>query len=329
MGSDLVIRVLEPAEFGLWDAFVRHSPQGTVFHTTPWLQATGANWRIYGCFRESRLRGGFVTGQPAPDVAAPPPLTPYLGSVYPPAEGKYVTALTVDKEIGQVCAARLKTDFGFIACRFSPEANDLQPFMAEGYVSSVRYTYRLPLGDLAAAWTNMEQTRRNDIRRAEKDGVTVEQGLFFPRVMAQSEQSFLRQSQGVSFGAVAARLNQRMEEAGTCRGFIARNKEGRDIGAVYIVWDWRRAYYLLGGYQHEASHHGACALAMWEAIRYTRETLGLLEFDFEGSMIPNIERYFRKFGGLLTPTYVVTWEHPSRRRLVSRLKRKITSLIRR
>lgn len=40
-------------------------------------------------------------------------------------------------------------------------------------------------------------------------------------------------------------------------------------------------------------------------LRITKhaKNLGLKYFDFERSMIPQIERYFRGFGGQLTPYY--------------------------
>ena len=41
---------------------------------------------------------------------------------------------------------------------------------------------------------------------------------------------------------------------------------------------------------------------MWEAIKFAKK-LGIKYFDFEGSMVPQIERYFRGFGGKLTPYY--------------------------
>lgn len=78
------------------------------------------------------------------------------------------------------------------------------------------------------------------------------------------------------------------------------------IGGVFIVWDSKRAYYLLGGYDHQNSHHGATALAMWRAIQYTSNELELSEFDFKGSMIKSVKKFFRQFGGELTPCYRVT-----------------------
>ena len=68
--------------------------------------------------------------------------------------------------------------------------------------------------------------------------------------------------------------------------------------------DSQTAYYLLGGYQAEERHHGAGALAVFEAIQHCRE-IGLKTFDFEGSVIPAIEKYFRGFGGQLKPYFSV------------------------
>jgi lipid II:glycine glycyltransferase (peptidoglycan interpeptide bridge formation enzyme) len=85
---------------------------------------------------------------------------------------------------------------------------------------------------------------------------------------------------------------------------------------VYIVWDKDTCYYLLGGYDPERSHSGASALAMWEAIKYAKNELKLSKFDFEGSMVPAIEMFFRKFGGEITPYYSVQWIKPSSRPLI-------------
>jgi hypothetical protein len=78
---------------------------------------------------------------------------------------------------------------------------------------------------------------------------------------------------------------------------------GHPVAGVYIVHDAHTAYYLMGGYSKNA-HHGAGALAMWHAILKAKE-MGLEVFDFEGSIIPAIERYFRGFGGKLTPIFSI------------------------
>jgi len=77
------------------------------------------------------------------------------------------------------------------------------------------------------------------------------------------------------------------------------------IGGVYIIFDNKRSYYILGGYDTNKSHYGASAYALWEAIKYTKNQLLLNEFDFEGSMAQQIEHFFRQFGGILTPYYSI------------------------
>jgi len=157
----------------------------------------------------------------------------------------------------------------------------------------------------------MDDSRRNDIRRAEKDGIIVEPGDNFKETFALVEKTFQRQKIELKFKSVAFGYNEVLSEKGQCKSFLARNKEGKAIAVVYIAWDNKRSYYLLGGYDLEKRHHGASAIAMWEAIKFTKEKLRLNEFDFEGSMIPQVEQFFRKFGGRLTPYYSVNWAKPS------------------
>ena len=57
---------------------------------------------------------------------------------------------------------------------------------------------------------------------------------------------------------------------------------------------------------------------MWRAIQYTATDLKLPEFDFEGSAIPAVEQFFRKFGGTLTPYHSIGYRRPSPVRRVAR-----------
>src|SRR5436309_1100990 len=58
--SRLQVRVLEQNDWAGWNHFVSQSPQGTLFHTTKWLETTGTPFRIYGCFDDHGLAGGMV-----------------------------------------------------------------------------------------------------------------------------------------------------------------------------------------------------------------------------------------------------------------------------
>lgn len=220
---------------------------------------------------------------------------------------KYVTKISTEKEISRAIAATLRKEFTVINFNFHPSVIDIQPFIWKGFSSNVRYTYVINLDNIKRIWAEMDSTRRNDIRRAEKDGIYIEGGGKFEEIFSLVEKTFQRQKMKIKFRAAAFQYNDLLEKKGWCRSFIAKDKDGKPIAGVYIVWDWKRSYYLLGGYDPQHRHHGAMALAIWEAIKFSKEKLGLKEFDFEGSMLPQIELFFRKFGGKLVPYYSVSF----------------------
>ena len=309
---DQLVRALTVEEFPEWEALVQQSPQGTLFHSRLWLDALGEPYKLFGCFCGGKLRGGFVAGITGPRAAGAPhsALTPYLGLLFARSEDKYVTRISAEKEITAAFAVVLKREFDSVQLRFPPEIIDLQPFIWEGFQAGLRYTYRLSLDNLAAVLANMDKNCRRDLKKAERDGIRIETNAPFTEVMALCEKSLQRRKHTTEFLTVAERIEAVLRNAGRCQGFLARNREGVAISGVWIVWDEKRAYYLLGGYGDLATSSNAVALTLWHAIQFTAVNLKLSEFDFEGSMIPSIERFFRKFGGTLKPTYTISYQMP-------------------
>jgi Acetyltransferase (GNAT) domain len=326
LGREYEVRTLSRKDFAQWEKFVMQSPQGTLFHTPLWLEAVDAPFRLFGCFRGTELHGGCVVGLLGHRIAGPSILTPYLGILYPQTSAKYVTKISTQKGIAAAFAAFLKKEFDLVQIRFVPEVVDVQPFIWEGFEAGVRYTYRLSLGSLDAVLENMDSRRRNDLTAAERQGTQIETGAAFEDVMKLSELTFQRQRLPVTFGRpTAERVEMVLRKAGRCMSFLARRPDGAALGAVWIVWDDKRAYYLLGGYDDSAKSNNAMALALWRAIQFTATDLHLQEFDFEGSMIPAVERFFRKFGGTLTPTYTVQYRRPIG--LGRRVARKLVQIV--
>lgn len=321
------LRPLCDADEDRWNEFVRRSPQGTLFHTKLWLGAVDGEYRLFGCFRRDELRGGFAIGitDRRSAVHPTPALTPYLGLVLPRPESRYVTELSSNKRITAEFAGFLKTEFNSIELRCPPEVVDLQPFIWEGYRCGVRYTYRLSVKDLNVALEGMEKGRRYDMTSARRDGIVAEAGSF-EDVMSLSERTFSRQGLPQSFQMAAVRYHSALQKAERCQAFVARDKHGAAVAAVWIVWDEKRAYNLVSGYDHLAGANNAAALVLWRAIQFTSEELGLPEFDFEGSMIASVEQFFRKFGGILTPTYTLSWKRRSTG-LHQRVARKMVRLV--
>jgi hypothetical protein len=107
----------------------------------------------------------------------------------------------------------------------------------------------------------------------------------------------------LSAGVAAAR------DRGCASLRLAVDGEGRSHAGALFVWDEERVYYLAGGNDTALRDSGGSSLVIWDGIQLAG-SLGL-RFDFEGSMIGPIERFFRGFGGVPEPYLHVT--HYSRR----------------
>ena len=69
---------------------------------------------------------------------------------------------------------------------------------------------------------------------------------------------------------------------------------------VLVVWDKNVAYYLGGGATDHARENGATFGLLWKSILHSKNK-NIQVFDFEGSMLKNIELIFRNFGATQQP----------------------------
>lgn len=312
------VRLLGDAQLPEWDRVVAASPSGTLFHQASWLQATCPEPHILGLFEGGRLCGGFVGGLERRRLVGAglvrPPLTPYSGLVVEAGTGKRSANYTAFKNGAKALIEGLKRDYAFVETRLGPGIEDLQPFIWTGFKTTVRYTYVVPLQDIDLVWAGFDQNRRANITRAERSGVRIERGGGI--VQLASVFRAVRDDP-----AAALPLLQRVQDAVTrlrCHQvFTVRDPVGEAVGALLLVWDHRRAYYLLGGHDESrrSEFRGAMDLGFWEAMKFAKGEIGLSEFDLEGSMIPGVELYFRRFGGRQTPFHGISWDRPLARRL--------------
>lgn len=132
------------------------------------------------------------------------------------------------------------------------------------------------------------------------------------RFYAVWAKSFARQ--GLKPPHSLARL-ERLDAACAARStratLFASDETDRVHAVAYVVWDERGAYYLLGGGDPGLRTSGASSLLVWESIM---RALGATDvFDFEGSMLKPVERFFRGFGSRQTPYLHVSRASPCAR----------------
>jgi len=284
-----------------WDDLVRASHAGTLFHTTSWQDCSPHTFVRLGVYRRGRLLAGAVVQVDDAGRGRLGSLAPYVGPVSAAGGGGGHESAV------KLLAASLKERVPGVMFCTSPWFDKLQPFILSGFSAQLFYTTVVRIESPEAAWSKFGPNLRRNIRRAESDGLTVEITTAPSTLLALVRKSFSRQGREVWFEIDEAyRCMEGLGRKGLAACFVTYDSGARPVAAAGVVWDWRRGYYILGGYDETMSHRGASSLALWHAITYTREKLRLYEFDLEGSHIPAIELFMRQFGGSVMPFYYVT-----------------------
>lgn len=191
--------------------------------------------------------------------------------------------------------------------KFNYALTDWQPFFWEGYNGEVHYSYTLDMSDTEKIYADMKGSVRTAIKKAEKI-VTVEHCESLNEFYMLCRKSLEKQGAKSHFllGTLVS-LDAILKQRNLRKIYLARDAAGNAHGAVYIMFDEnnKSAHYLIGGSDPVLRQSGAVMLLLWHAILDAAEN-GYTLFDFEGSMIPNVENAFRNFGAVQMPFFRIT-----------------------
>jgi Acetyltransferase (GNAT) domain len=274
-----------------------------IFQQPWWLDAVAPRrWGEATVERDGRMIARLpyvVRGRPRMRVLTMPPLTQTLGPWVERSGASAPRALGEEIELLTALEAALPRADSFVQ-HFAPAVLNALPFHWAGYRLELQYTYRLTgLGSEDAVWQGMRGNIRREIRKARRR-VDIRDDLPLDRFHEVWVKTFERQQLRPS---VSLAQLERLDTACVARGaralLSAHDDADRVHAVAYVVWDANAAFYLLAGADPALRTSGASSLVLWEAIRRARDVTDV--FDFEGSMLPSVERYFRAFGARQTP----------------------------
>jgi lipid II:glycine glycyltransferase (peptidoglycan interpeptide bridge formation enzyme) len=312
LAHDQHLARVAPLNADEYDRFVDASPQGNIFAKSWWLNAVapdqhqilfvrnGADIQAAWPIALKRMRG-------VGNVITTPLLTPYLGPLFRPQPNtKTAQRLSNEKEWCEALIQQLPR-FAVMRITCHHAFTYWLPFYWQAFKQTTHYTYILPnLSDLDAVWSGFRENIRREIKKATKQGIAVVEGNF-DDFLALHRMTFDRQNIPMPYSdAYARRLDAATAAAQARKIFIAREAggTGQPHAAVFLVWDKKAAYYLMGGGDPELRTSGATSLAMWEAIKFAATVSQ--SFDFDGSMIEPIERFFRAYGAQPQPHFEIS-----------------------
>lgn len=284
-------------------------PSIPLFSQAWWLDAAaGDAWDVVLVTKGRQVIGAlpYVTQKRwSFTLLSQPKLTQTLGPWVRPTQKSYPKQLAYEKDVLGALADQLP-DYDYYSQNWHFERSNWLPFYWRGFEQTTRYTYRLSMkGGKEQLWKGLQQNIRGDIRKAkDRIGVKVREATL-DEFLALSRMVFERQNRNVPYtGEFVARLDSAASPRGARDCLIAEDQEGKLHAGAYIVRSGNTAYYLIGGSDPELRNSGATSLVLWEGI--CRQPEAIEVFDFEGSMIEPIERFFRGFGAVQTPYFHVS-----------------------
>jgi hypothetical protein len=307
-----------------YDELVTRSPQGSIFSSSAWLDAVApGRWRMHLVEEGGAVLGAWPTVvRPTPwgDVHTGAPLTPYLGPLFRP-EANPVRGRANDIRYVELLLTQLGR-FAHLEAHCHPAFDYWTPLAWEGFTQTTRYSWRLTdLRDLEAVFRGTRENIRREIRKAEKRGLVAAPASLadFLELHTATVLPTDRNESLVANHRALESIDEAIAPRGARSILVARDAEGRAHAGAYLVHDDRYTYYLVGASDPALRNSGAPSLVMWRGIEEAAERR--LGFDFEGSMVKGVERFFRAFAG--TPTaYSVVRKTPSAGfRLARALKR--------
>jgi len=270
---------------GPWDAALVIEPgNGSVKAIMPYYQVKG------------RLGHHYLTM---------PNLTQFLGPwlTYPGGQ-KTSRKLSYEKEVLHALILQLPR-FDSFTQNFHYSITNWLPFYWQGFMQTTGYTYVLEdLTETDTLFNNFRSNIRREIRKAEKH-VTVKVDNDVEKFYHLACKTYTRQDLTIPLTLEFMKRVDKACETRECRRiFFAVDNHGQEHAAVYIAWDPVNAYHLISGGDPRLRTSGATSLLMWEALQFAATVTK--KFDFEGSMIQPIERFFSSFGAVPKPYFQIS-----------------------
>jgi lipid II:glycine glycyltransferase (peptidoglycan interpeptide bridge formation enzyme) len=281
---------------------------GSVFNSQSWLQLYGGDVKLIGIYdKQEKLIGGFhyfVGKRGFLKHINNPPFTPNMGLFFNLKSQNPAKRMSEQKAVMNALASyfiHLKP--GILTIAFQPKWIDMQAYIWKGFKVIPNYTYQM---DLAPSMDEISKgfspEKRNEIKKAEKDGVVIKPETDYSIVKQLVLKTYDRQNVNNDL-ELLDRILFEFAKPENSFAFVAW-QDDKPVSCSFCIYDNNTAYYLLGGYDDKRKHSGAGSLVLKNAIKHAKE-IGLEVFDFEGSMLQEVEKFFRAFGGKLVPYYTL------------------------
>lgn len=221
---------------------------------------------------------------------------------YPNGQGLIARQSYEEKIVNELCDFIESLNLNKYDQQYHYHFNNYLPFFWRYYKEVTKYTYVIEdTGNMELVRGQYSSKLKNAIRKAEK-GLQIGEETDLERFYAINRMSFERQGIEIPYTYdFFKKLYDTCHERNACKLLHAADEQGNVQSVAMIVWDEMSVYYLLNGTNPNLKSFQGNDLLIDGAIEEAHK-LGL-KFDFEGSVIKNVNHAFREFGGVPMPYF--------------------------
>jgi lipid II:glycine glycyltransferase (peptidoglycan interpeptide bridge formation enzyme) len=280
-----------------------------VFASKKWLSIYGSALTLVGIYKdEHQLIGGFYflkTKKFGFTFLKLPPYTPHCALFFVSESKNKSSINNFSKEImTEVCSFISNQHSALTVLAFPSVIIDMQPFIWAKYKVVPNYTYKInllkPIEEIVSSF---DSKTRNVINKAIKEDVAVSENDLSKKELFDFFMNSLSSTDANIYTEELKNIFYAFSEDTNSFSLSARKGNGL-LGVVFCVFDKLNCYYLLGGVNKSTGIQGINNLLVQRSIEKAKH-LGCTTFDFEGSMLKGVEKFFRSFGPELVPYYTI------------------------
>ena len=305
--TDLQLQILTSGQWERWDHFVRESPQGTVFQTTPYLNAFSDAFKrrteiltvleneeiIAGVVLFPKKRGGI-------EYTTSPYLVAFNGILIKDVSSfkSYFKKVKYQQKVIALLQRELERRFQYCEIYLASSLIDIRSLIWQNWRIQPDYTIFIPLQGKTDPLDIIPHNQRRHIKKFEKSSFTFEEFSDFTtcyNLMSQSYQHHgMKPPIGLKDFEEFVSILSTNNYLKTYVISIAKNP----VAFMMLVEDRPRVYALFSGKDFVQERTEAELYLHWRLIRLYREQL-YDTFDLLGAMSPSISRVKLELGGKL------------------------------
>jgi hypothetical protein len=312
--SKFEVRTLTEFDYRQWDHLVAHSEQGTVFHSSAWINTVAKMHKfdpvIIGVFSHGELTGGCSFFQTevlrfyrkgTTEVT----LTPYGGVVIADRKSSHVRECeTREHEVISLILEKIDTlHLINVTLTNGPGMVDMRPFTQNGWKETVKYCYIFNL--TGPVEDQFSKKIRWSIHKAVKAGIIVRQQWNKDLYWDLTLNTYRKQGKQPPFSReLFFSLLDQIENSGCGEMWIAETGDGDWAAAEVVLWNPHMAYRWQAASHADYKDTEAPTLLLSEIMKHLQER-GFKRFNLMAANTPQFAKFISSFNPELVPYYSV------------------------